>query len=407
MTNPLADRLPLNRKERFYTGTVLPMIVCCDEFAYFGRFLNLCGVPDVTVVADPASTNVQFFTEYGFKESLVDGAESRFQDPGGKDTPDVVAYIESTPSVLLGIEAKVFSKPSRSKIKQQVQVQAELLSVMRDGIPTQPEIFQVALLPSGLTARLGASERIAHARVLTWELVADTFRDVAPAYWISVLDEALERYAGLVSQVNAGGQNNDGRRLGELIKSRWEEGDREFLTMGRQSGLDGKLLKDDLETGQWRDWAYEVSRNPLPSNPNWFPIESFLSELSKGSRPQAGSSNAASSSRTLEPSKQPIREPPRRPTPTTKPVPWKGGGKNADDKISGQAIYSRYTAGDTNFTWMGRTGGRQGFELLEDLRTGRWKTQKYEVRHDPLRNNRNWFPIKSFVEGINLRKPDR
>ncbi len=278
---------------------------------------------------------------------------------------------------------------------------------MRDGIPTRPEIYQVALLPSGLTARLGASERIAQARVLTWERVADTFRDVAPAYWISVLDEALERYTGLVSQVSAGGQNNDGHCRGELIKSRWEEGDREFLTMGRQSGLNGKHLKHDLISGQWRDWEYDVSRNPSPSNPNWFPIESFFSELSTASRSQTASSKLASSSRTEEPSKEPIKEPPQRPTPTTKPVPWKGSGKNADDKISDQAIYSRYTAGDTNFTWMGRTGGRQGFELLEGLRTGRWKTQKYEVRHDPLRNNRNWFPIKSFVEGINLRKPDR
>ena len=132
-----------------------------------------------------------------------------------------------------------------------------------------------------------------------------------------------------------------------------------------------------------------------------------MSELSKASRSRMASSNTDYSSRTEEPSKESTKEPPQRPTPTTKPVPWKGSGKNADDKISGQVIYSRYTAGDTNFTWMGRTGGRQGFELLEDLRTGRWKTQKYEVRHDPLRNNRNWFPIKSFVEGINLRKPDR
>ncbi len=55
MDQPLADRLPLNRKERYYTGTVLPMIVCCDEFAHFGRFLRLCGVPDGAVVAGPGA----------------------------------------------------------------------------------------------------------------------------------------------------------------------------------------------------------------------------------------------------------------------------------------------------------------------------------------------------------------
>ena len=31
-------RLPINRKERYYTGTVLPMIVASDVFKHFGRF---------------------------------------------------------------------------------------------------------------------------------------------------------------------------------------------------------------------------------------------------------------------------------------------------------------------------------------------------------------------------------
>lgn len=305
-----AHRLPLNRKERYYTGTVLPTIVGCDGFAHFGRFLKLCRVPDVAVVADPASTNVQFFTEYGLKDSLVDGAETRFRDPGGKDTPDVVIYIESSPSILLGIEAKVFSRPSINKIEQQIQTQAKLLSVMGDGVLTRPEIYQVALLPSGLTT----GERIADAPILTWELVADTFRDVAPPYWIGVLDEALKRYDGLVSKASAGGQNNDGRRRGELIVKRWQAGEREFRWIGRQSGLNGNLLRTDIESGRWRDWEYEVRRDPLPNNPNWFSIESFLSALSN-------------SSETAKPSKEPIKESPQRIAPANKPVTWKDSGK--------------------------------------------------------------------------------
>jgi hypothetical protein len=31
------ERLPVNRKERYYTGTVLPGIVCQDGFKYFDR----------------------------------------------------------------------------------------------------------------------------------------------------------------------------------------------------------------------------------------------------------------------------------------------------------------------------------------------------------------------------------
>ena len=401
MDQPLADRLPLNRKERYYTGTVLPMIVCCDEFAHFDRFLRLCGVPDGAVVAGPAATNLQFFTEYGFKEALVDGSESFFGDPGGKDTPDVVVYIESNPSVLLGIEAKVFSRPSASAIEKQIQVQAELFSLMRDGLRTRPQVYQVALLPAGLEA----CERIADTKVLTWELVADTFRDVAPAYWIRVLDEALKRYDGLVSKASAGGQNNDGIRSGEVIKKQWETGDREFTWMGRQGGLTGKALRRDLDAGRWRDVDYQVRRDPLPSNSNWFSIESFLLRVSNSSRPELASSRPVPPA--AERGREPTREIPGRPAASSKSVPWKGTGKNADDKISGQEIYNRYARGDTTFTWMGRAGGRRGPKLLEDLKSGHWKRQKYEVRHKPISGNNNWFEIKSFVEGINLRQPIR
>lgn len=37
--------LPLNRKERFYTATVLPMLVCTDDFGHLDRLLEL-GRPD-------------------------------------------------------------------------------------------------------------------------------------------------------------------------------------------------------------------------------------------------------------------------------------------------------------------------------------------------------------------------
>ena len=88
------------------------MIIGCDGFAHIGRFFELCGAPNVAVASDPKSSNIQFFTEYGFKESLLDGAKERFDDPGGKDTPDLVLYVEDQPAVLLGVAAKVFHRPS-------------------------------------------------------------------------------------------------------------------------------------------------------------------------------------------------------------------------------------------------------------------------------------------------------
>ena len=208
-------RLPINRKERYYTGTVLPMIVVSDGFKHFGGFLTLCGVPKVVLEAEPASSNVQFFTEYGFKESLMDGAEKRFREPGGRYTPDLVVYVESEPSLLLGVEAKVFSRPKERKLREQLRKQADLLSVMASGVGTQPLVHQVALLPDGLRM----PERIGEAPVLTWERVAATFRDVASPYWIAVLDEALRQYHGLATQPSSG-ENCDARITGQDIYDR-------------------------------------------------------------------------------------------------------------------------------------------------------------------------------------------
>ena len=75
----LADTgLPFNRKERFFTGTVLPMLVCAADFAHFSRLTELVGLGPIEVDARPSSANVQFFTEYSFVESVVGEAKLRF-----------------------------------------------------------------------------------------------------------------------------------------------------------------------------------------------------------------------------------------------------------------------------------------------------------------------------------------
>ena len=270
------ERLPINRKERYYTGTVLPMIVASDGFKHFGKFLEHCEMPKVALEADPASSNIQFFTEYGFKESLMDGAERRFDDPDGPHAPDLVVYIEGAPSLLLGVEAKVFSQPSEAHIREQLRVQEQLLSIMQKGVGTQTRVYQVALLPRDL----GMPERIDKWPVLTWETVADSFRDVAPPYWIEVLDEALRRYGGLAS-TTGGGQNSDAKVLGREI---WEDhkGERTYTWMGRQGGLSGTELQNDISTGRWKAQRYEVRHDPLRGNRKWFPICEFIKKLERG-----------------------------------------------------------------------------------------------------------------------------
>ena len=65
----LKTRLPLNRKEAFFTATVLPAIVCYNHFAHFSEFLKLLGLDDVTVDACRETANILFFTEYSINEA--------------------------------------------------------------------------------------------------------------------------------------------------------------------------------------------------------------------------------------------------------------------------------------------------------------------------------------------------
>ncbi len=390
------ERLPINRKERYYTGTVLPMIVASDGFAHFGRFLTLCGVPKIAVEADPASSNVQLFTEYGFKESLVDGAEKRFRDPGGRDTPDLVVYAESEPSRLLGVEAKVFHRPSVADLREQLRKQADLLSVMADGVGTQPSVHQVALLPAGLRM----PERIDNVPVLTWERVADAFRDIAPPYWIGVLDEALRRYGRLASQPGSGDtyrQNCDAVIIGQEIYARHRRRDTTYTWMGRNRGLHGQEIQSDLQTGKWRTREYEVRHNPLKGNRNWFPIADFIRLVEQpqpdhvtpaGSRQSTPALHEHQSPRSVSKAQKQHR------------TGFDTFGQNCDAKIPGQEIYDRYESGDTTYTWMGRNRGLHGPELQKDVETGRWIIQRYEVRHRRLSDNRNWFPIENFIKKI-------
>jgi hypothetical protein len=61
-------QLPLNRKERYYTGTILPQIIASDNFSSFNRFWKLIGGEhDLEIQVTNGGVNIQFFTEYNLK----------------------------------------------------------------------------------------------------------------------------------------------------------------------------------------------------------------------------------------------------------------------------------------------------------------------------------------------------
>jgi len=118
-----AHWLPLNRKERYYTGTVLPMLIGSDRFSQLHRFVALCGL-DVEPFGrddDGGGPGIQFFTEYNLFESIFtkeDRARFEADPPTERDTPDLVLVGSDW---LLVVEAKMFHKPNPATMAEQLR----------------------------------------------------------------------------------------------------------------------------------------------------------------------------------------------------------------------------------------------------------------------------------------------
>lgn len=69
----------------------------------------------------------------------------------------------------------------------------------------------------------------------------------------------------------------DAKVTGEDLLAAHQAGDRGFLAVGRNGGLAGASFQNDLATGDWRTWSYEVSRlAEAAQQRNWFTIDEFI-----------------------------------------------------------------------------------------------------------------------------------
>jgi len=277
--------LPLNRKERYYTGTVLPMLVAADDFAHLGRLTELAGLGPVKVDPRPHSATVQLFTEYGYLESTLE-EPSDPEAPTTRDTPDAVVFVAGPRRVLLVIEAKLFDRPTRVELGQQLTAQAMLVDHLARDREVRPEdVAQVLLIPEALAAELALdSEALpsgwpAGTRVLTWEQLLATYQPVAPAYWAAVLGQALTRYEELKAKRRPGRFNADRLLTGQALLEGYQHGTLAGSWMGCGGGLDGRRLQAHLASGLWRTQPYEWRPTPLPGNRNWFPVAEFAARV--------------------------------------------------------------------------------------------------------------------------------
>jgi len=283
--------LPLNRKERYYTGTVFPALVCAENFKYFDRFLALLNHGGEFFDVSTDNVNIQFFTEYGLFDSLFSDKKARFKEffpdtLGTRDIPDILILIQPRPSdglapLLIAIEAKMFGLCFRGQLMAQMDRQEKgVVDYLRKQWPSPPlHVVHAALLPRAMAMApnfgdlplgLGGDPR----PVITWEEIHAAFKDVASAqYFLNVLGAAISKYRDLIRDETGNAQD---RITGEDILIRFRDDSWSFRTgtMGRQSGLRGVLK--DIKEGSWKKREYDVNSSSMPANQNWFLISTFI-----------------------------------------------------------------------------------------------------------------------------------
>lgn len=272
MNDTLPEYLPFNRKERYFTGTVLPGIIAADDFAILNRFLSMCGVTGTLAsTAEERLNEVQFLTEYGFAES-ASYSPGWSGYAGGRDTPDVVI---AGPDWLVAVEAKLYARQGRTAIVGQLEAQQELVDHWAGVLEIEADrALLVALLPASYASELGDLG----FDVVTWEAVLAAYSEDAPRYWTRVLRMALNRYEHLKSPELTFGSNAQGRLTGAEIVAGHQAGTLEFGWVGRSQGALGAAWTGDVQSGSWRSRTYEVRVDPIDA-PNWWMISDFVTAV--------------------------------------------------------------------------------------------------------------------------------
>lgn len=270
--------IPLNRKERFYTGTVLPSIICYDNFKHINRFFNLipCFNKKLTIFPDVNKNNILLQTEYSLKESIF---EEEFKQKYNvnietKDTPDIVILITEPDLILFVGEAKMFDNVRPDAIANQMKNQEWFPQALKEVLNIKKEnIHHFAIVPKQLIPN---KEKFGYP-VVYWEEILEAYMEILEnEHFYNVLKIALDKYEILKGKsVLTYGENMDEKWNGLKIIEEQNKGKRFWV--GRFGGLYGGKLRNDIRNGKWQNFKYEINTSSENApNKNWFSSEEFV-----------------------------------------------------------------------------------------------------------------------------------
>ena len=270
----LEKELPLNRKERFYTGTVLPSLLFHKGLSIFYDFLkSLRGFPE-EINEINTGDNFLFYTEYNLKESAGQRNVGEKIETATKDSPDCIIEFLTPVKLFVVVEAKMFSKASQTGLKRQMSAQQKaVISVLKSTYKlTDQQILHIALVPKAL----GITECVDY-QVVYWDFFIEEkmFSKLQDNRFFNYLMFALDHYGELVQKGGTGKLKHvEGYLSGEEIYRKAKQ--RNIIWIGRQGGKKNFLA--DIQTDKWRSRQYCFSsRKPDRGMPGqWINSNEFI-----------------------------------------------------------------------------------------------------------------------------------
>ena len=283
---PLDALLPINRRDRFWSATVLPGVIGGDDLAGLPRLLALAG-PEVQT-GPPGDRGALLLTEYG-----VAGRDGRVSQrlpevPWEGPVPPVLVLVQRPAPVLLALEPSLFARPSAAQLALRVWRRAKVLEPLAarlsEDLGARVAVEVRLLLPAHVADGLELVEHVAPP--LTWEQLLAAYADGGETYWSQMLAAGLAEARTAHAAIDADPEDpslrgpEDGHVLtGEQIVEGARAHSMPWHWMARAHGLSGAPLASDLESGMWTSIEYQVaveSPDADESGAMWFRIEDFL-----------------------------------------------------------------------------------------------------------------------------------
>lgn len=287
----LLDVVPINRKEKYYTATVLPMIVCKDGIKSVSNIFELAKFDVGDIFAKVDYEDIIFYTEYNLKDSCVgclDGSFGNSLDGVGRfSVPDVLVGVKAKKKIyLLAVEAKMFQKTSFQELENQLKTQMDTTITpfakcleRYCGPSVKVVVKQCALLPEQMIEF--NSRRCLEKpgfETISWQDILSIYSKNVSSYFYRMLQKALQEYDSKVSRKSL--DITVSKMSGNEFFVKFNEEAFPYQFAGIGGGINGKRFKDLLRDGSWKDLKFSFS-NERSSHWNWSEAKKFISKIKK------------------------------------------------------------------------------------------------------------------------------